>query len=93
MPAWKPEEDTGVPSYHSPLYFLETRSLSEPGGRLVPSKPQKSFCLCLPQNRKSRPRLILLYKCWAFKLRSSRLCSKYWPSIPSAQTTLDTLKE
>ena len=37
-----------VPGCHSPRYSLETRSLSEPGIRLVAGKPQQFSCLCQP---------------------------------------------
>lgn len=53
---WRPEEWVRWPHLSLSPYFIEARSLPEPGvhifwDRLEANKPQRSFCLCLLWNR------------------------------------------
>lgn len=43
---WRPDNGSGCPNYYSLLYSLHSGFLTEPGARLVVSKPQRSSRLC-----------------------------------------------
>lgn len=83
----------GVLLGHTTLYFLKTRSLTEPGAGLAARQPSVSPLPphCTGVTRQHMPMLRFLCGCWGFEPRSSCWSSKHsypLPHLPSLTITI-----
>lgn len=87
--AGRPEKSIRCLFCGSPLYSLDTKSLTDPGGRLSSGQSAVS-CSCPSQHCSYRSVLdhnhCVFHECLGFELRSSWLCSKHF--YPLSHPTL-----